>query len=98
MITLARPKRPVNMRMLETFDAKNDTSLVRELEMAVDSITCSIDAAYGMQFWRDVALYNVREAYLYLSNFVDSKAPGRFHQELSTVRGKIEEIHSRVGV
>lgn len=51
---------------LEKYDAENDASIIRELEMSVDSVIRDIE--YSVQFWKDVRLYGVEEAILYLEN------------------------------
>lgn len=57
-------KRRITLRTLYLMEDQQNRPLVRELEMAVDG--CLVDTAYAIQFWRDVELYGIREAYLYL--------------------------------
>lgn len=40
---------------------------IREIEMAVDAVV--FDQGVSMQFWQDVRLCGLREAYLYLRNY-----------------------------
>lgn len=51
---------------LQEYDLANDTSHVREIEMAVDASL--LDTAYAVQFWKDVRMYGLKEAVLYLRN------------------------------
>jgi hypothetical protein len=51
-------------RDMDSYDERNDESTVRELEMLVDG--CLMDQGYAIQFWRDMDLYGLREAILYL--------------------------------
>lgn len=48
------------------WDIEHDSSIVRELEMHVDVVLTQ--SAYSPQFWKDVRLYGVAEAMLYLKN------------------------------
>jgi len=58
----------VTLKIMRAYDASHDSSLVRELEMAVDALTKS--DGYSVQFWRDVELYGLREALIYLKEHV----------------------------
>lgn len=49
---------------LENHDREKDDSTIRQLEMSVDSVAPSIE--HSLQFWKDVRLYGVDEAILYL--------------------------------
>ena len=66
---------------LEKYDAENDASIIRELEMSVDSVIRDID--YSVQFWKDVRLYGVEEAILYLEN--------NYHNSIKTTWNSIKE-------
>ena len=51
---------------LQVYDWGHDTSIVRELEMTCDSVITP--SSYIPQFWKDVQLYGVDEAILYVRN------------------------------
>ncbi len=61
------------LRDLRAFEAAHEededlSCIVRQIEMTVDSL-----AGYGphvIQFWRDVELYGLREAIIYLEDFL----------------------------
>lgn len=63
---IPKPKK-YYLRTLEAFDREHDDCVVRELEMEVDSIL-NQDSGRIMQFWRDVQLYGVNEAIMYVRN------------------------------
>lgn len=54
------------LRDLRDHDLRHDSSIVRQLEMQVDAAIN--EAGYRLQFWRDVSLYGVDEAILYVHN------------------------------
>lgn len=81
-------KRRITKSVLDRYDAENDTSIVRELEMEVDS--CITSPGYGVQFWHDVYLYGVDEAILYIRN-------GN-HGDWQTLAQKWEAIRQRIGL
>lgn len=54
---------------LQRYDAKNQTSLVREIEMKLHAIKIGL---YAIQFFKDCELYGFREAKTYLLNYVSS--------------------------
>lgn len=62
---MPKPKRILYTQLLD-FDFNNGTSLIRELEMTVDQEITT--PGYVPQFWRDVELYGVDEAILYVKN------------------------------
>jgi hypothetical protein len=62
---IKKPKR-IFLRDLEQHDIKKDDSVVRQLEMIVDS--CITSPGYTLQFWTDVRVYGVDEAILYVLN------------------------------
>lgn len=51
---------------LRAYDLEKGESIVREIEMTVDYVLR--DSGYALQFWRDVEVYGLEEAYLYLCN------------------------------
>lgn len=59
-------KKRVFLRDLRDYDLRRDDSVVRQLEMQVDAAIN--EAGYRLQFWKDVALYGVDEAILYVRN------------------------------
>lgn len=59
-------KKRVYLRDLRDHDLRHNDSVVRSLEMQVDAAIN--EAGYRLQFWRDVALYGVDEAILYVHN------------------------------
>lgn len=77
--------RKIQMRDLYHMDIETGSSLVRELEMAVDRLV-SFEPAYCAQFFSDVRLYNLQEAKAYLLNFLtnkghhDHEAEKNFHE------------------
>jgi hypothetical protein len=54
------------LHTLRQLDAKHGESYVREIEMAADVALTTPN--YSVQFWRDVAVYGMREAILYVRN------------------------------
>lgn len=48
------------MRDIERYDESTGSSLIRELEMAVDAAIR--DQGYSMQFWLDMRLYGLDES------------------------------------
>jgi hypothetical protein len=60
----------LTLSRLREIDDTLSTSYVREIEMLVDSICQPTIPQYPIQFWRDVELYGLQEALLYLSNYV----------------------------
>lgn len=73
-------------RMMDKHDRENDDCIVRQLEMCVDNTI--ITPGYSIQFWRDVALYGVEEAILYLRN-------GK-HGNADVLAKEWEEIKKRI--
>lgn len=73
---------------LRNHDLEYDDDLVREIEMIVDSVL--IQTGYAIQFWRDVAIYGIDEALLYLKN-----APASVRNE-SLVDQTIQQVTLRV--
>lgn len=64
----------IYLNMIERLDQQKGESNVRELEMIVDSITLAAgEQPYTMQFFQDCRVYGVKEARLYLQNFIDRK-------------------------
>ncbi len=59
-------KKRVSLNQLRQHDRDCDDSIVRELEMIVESHLYKSD--YALQFWSDVRLYGVDEAILYVRN------------------------------
>lgn len=49
-----------------SFDEAHDTSFVREIEMTVD--TYMKNNGRNIQFWKDVQLYGIHEALMFLKN------------------------------
>lgn len=91
------PKNPGNKGLLRTremqdYDLQNDESEVRLLEMLVDS--GSTDPRLPIQFWRDVDVYGVREAYLYLKGYQEQ---GLWRGDLSKVRDQVNKLLRRHG-
>lgn len=58
-------RRRVMFTMMRRYDAEHNKSLVRGLEMAVDAVVQG-GTGHNIQFWNDVQLYGIREAYAYL--------------------------------
>ncbi len=60
-------KKRITLAILRKYDAEHeDSSIVRALEMEADSAITA--PGYSLQFWRDVQLYGVDEAILYVEN------------------------------
>lgn len=57
-------------RDVEKYDAAHGTHNIREIEMIVDSALTTYDPAYAMQFFADFRLYGLKEAMMYLENYV----------------------------
>jgi len=79
----------INLHDLESYDAQHGTSLVRELEMAVDAL---VNAAYCGQFFTDCRVHGLREAKTYLLNFV-SKTYGHTRHKLED---KFNTVFNRI--
>lgn len=79
------PKR-ATLQELQRVDSERGTSYVRELEMEVEVIP---DRGAIMQFWRDVGLYGVREAILYVRN-------GPWSEHSDTISRAWDEIARRI--
>ncbi len=61
-----KKQKRVTLNMLQAYDKKHGESIVRLLEMSVESLL--MQQAYSLQFWRDVSIYGLSEAYLLLHN------------------------------
>lgn len=64
----------ITLAQIRAYDAaniKNESCLVRQLEMEVDYLT--INDGYSVQFFRDLNLYGLREAIRYLKNHCNQK-------------------------
>ena len=72
---------------LELHDKENDDSVVRELEMCVDNVVPSV--GYSIQFWRDVRLYGVAEAILYLKDIVSEKSYVSIQDDWNRIKERI---------
>lgn len=69
---------------LLTSDTLKGTSLVRELEMAIERVV-AFEPLYSIQFWKDAALYNLHEARTYLVNFVSEKVPDPSSEQIESM-------------
>ncbi len=67
-------------------DVAQDASYVREIEMTADTALTS--PGYSVQFWRDVQVYGMREAILYVRN-------GN-HGDADALLTKWNEIQARI--
>jgi hypothetical protein len=84
--------RRITLKVLESIDSRNDLFLIRGIEMTVESICIRIDQAYQIQFWEDVRLYGLKEAIVYLDNFVESKSnPLHFVEERNELGRMLQE-------
>lgn len=79
---------------IESWDARNGTSYVRELEMAVDKVV-TFDPPYCAQFFVDCRLYGIDEATVYLHKFIDKKyqSPNDLAHDMNAVNDKVNEIY-----
>lgn len=77
----------IYQRHIEQYDAEHNKSLLRELEMLIDSIC--YDQGMVIQFFRDLKLYGIREAMAYLRQNFDTN-PAKW-PELETLSTKITE-------
>lgn len=87
----------LTQRLIEAIDTQKGTSYLRQIEMTVDQVVTHYDPAYGVQFWRDVAIYGLKEAMMYLDGFVKSKGgKGYDHKDefndLSVIRAELENL------
>lgn len=62
---MAKAKK-VYLRDLQRYNREREESVVRQLEMTADMAITS--PGYSIQLWRDVQLYGVDEAILYMRN------------------------------
>lgn len=86
----------IRMTELEKMDERFDTSMIREIEMTVDAIVTRINPIYGIQFWRDVQLYGIKEALMYLDNFIAKEnKPTRFIAERNELGRMLTEAEDR---
>lgn len=76
-------KKKFYLHDLQKHDTEKDDSVVRKLEMSVDSVVK--DIGYSIQFWQDVKIYGVDEAILYLENNYDNC------NSVKTIWNKIKE-------
>lgn len=74
---------------LQVHDREKDDSVVRIIEMAVDSSVPEI--GYSIQFWTDVRLYGVAEAILYLKNVI---SPEKFAELNVLWEAQLKKIQS----
>ncbi len=81
-----------NLKTLRELEEKHDESYVREIEMVADLALTA--PGYSLQFWRDVQLYGMREAILYVRNgkYGDADAIQERWEDIQKRIGKIEPI------
>jgi hypothetical protein len=76
----------ITLLALREYDKANDTSIAREIEMAVDTAI--------LQFWRDTSLYGLQEAVLYLRGYARQKLadPAKVEAVAKMVQTIIDKI------
>lgn len=76
------------LRDLKKYDADNGASVVRQLEMEADMAITS--PGYPIQFWKDVQLYGVDEAILYVKNGKHGNAEA-LAEKWKKIKGTLEK-------
>jgi len=81
-----REKKPpkLYLNILAEIDRKEEESYIRLIEMLVDRIA-SKTPSYSIQFWRDVKIYGLSEAIVYLKQ----QFPDSDYSELSALCEKL---------
>lgn len=75
------------LHRLYELEQQHDQCIVRFIEMTVDGILADIGKSdYAPQFWRDVETYGLREASVYLHNFIQ---PLKFNER---VKSQLDEL------
>lgn len=77
------------LKDLDRHDLEHDDCVVRQLEMEVDAAITS--PGYAVQFWRDVRLYGMDEAILYVRNGNHGNADA-IQAEWQNVRHRINRV------
>lgn len=86
-----KPADKIKLKNLEDHDANHGTSLVRELEMAVDRVvTCC--PQYSVQFFKDCWLYNLPEARRYLVSFIAARVSHPNDEQVAAMNNFSETI------
>jgi len=83
----------IDLRTMQKHDIANHDCAVRELEMEVDAALDPNYAGYTLQFWRDVNLYGVDEAILYVRNGKYGDADRIQKRWLEKIRPRIVAFH-----
>lgn len=90
-----RKTRRIKLAHVVSYDSTHrDSSLVRELEMLVDSATDQLPG-FTIQFFQDARVYNLVEAVIYLENTLYSK--GFYAEKVGAVRDLREKIGQIIG-
>lgn len=84
-------KRKIYLKQMQAHDLAKEDSTVRLIEMTVDGMLR--DQGYALQFWKDVALYGIDEAVMYLKGSDCCRKDANFAEldkEVAEVRAAIE--------
>lgn len=89
--------RRITNQLIVQIDNQRNTSFRRQIDMAVEAITASIDPVYYVQFWRDMTVYGLKMSIMYLDGFVKSKGYAKVDFaaqfcELSEARQELETL------
>ena len=79
------------LREMYDYDTNRGTDDIRKLEMLVDA---GGNPAVSLQFWRDVAIYGLAEAFVYLKGY---RQQGLWAGDLSPVKDQVNALLSRHG-
>ncbi len=85
------PEKRLGLHEMRLYDLEKNQNGVRNLEMLVDQ---GNNGQVTKQFWRDVNIYGLREAYIYLQQYA---AQGLWHGNLNEVKEQVNSLMRRHG-
>lgn len=86
-------KTRILMRDFEAHDQRREDSTVREIEMAVDALAHE----FCIQFFRDLAIYGLKEAKMYLLDYVQGKYGDTRHAQETRFHEVVDSVLKRIG-
>lgn len=89
-------KTKIFKRDFEAYDQRFDQSTIREIEMAVDALVAG-EQGYCGQFFYDLQVYGLKEAKMYLLDFVKAKWGDSRHAEETRFHEVVDSALRRMG-